>query len=170
MKNAPSRFNLCTRLILVLIGIVSIILLPAILGWESSYSQYYQYIPVVFTTIFSILSIGLYIHSNNQWRVPSVALICLTVFDMFNFPLLHYSCAIFFFMFATFAMWNDKRVSGFGRVSLLLYPIIFFNLMAFEITQILIICGFQLLYIIKLLNAKIEKKIIEDIINDDIEI
>ena len=170
MKNVPSKLNLCTRLILVILGILSIIVLPIIYGWEGSYSQYYQYIPLGFTTIFSILSIGLYIHSNNEWKISAMALICLSIFDMYRFPLLHYSCAIFFFIFATFAMWNDKRVSGFGKLSLSLYPLIFFSLMIFELIQVLIICSFHLIYVIRLLNTKIEKKIIQEVIMEDNDI
>ena len=101
MKNVPSKFNLGTRLILVILGIISIILLPIIYGWEESYSQYYKYLPIGFTLIFSTLSIGLYVHSNNEWKISAMALICLAIFDMYRFPLLHYSCAIFYFVFAT---------------------------------------------------------------------
>ncbi len=170
MKNVPSKLNLCTRLILVILGILSIILLPIIYGWEGSYSQYYQYIPLGFTTIFSTLSVGLYVHSNNEWKISAMSLICLSIFDMYNFPLLHYSCAIFFFIFSTFAMWNDKRVSGFGKLSLALYPTIFFSLMIFELLEVLIICSFHLIYIVRLLNTKIEKKIIQEIIIEERDI
>ena len=167
MKNVPSKLNLCTRLTLVILGILSIILLPIIYGWEGSYSQYYQYIPIGFTMIFSTLSVGLYVHSNNEWKISAMALICLSIFDMYRFPFLHYSCAIFFFIFATFAMWNDKGVSGFGKLSLSLYPLIFFSLMIFELVQVLIICTFHLIYVIRLLNTKIEKKLIQDVIIED---
>ena len=64
-------------------------------------------------------------------------------------------------------MWNDKRVSGFGKLSLSLYPIIFFSLMIFELVQVLIICTFHLIYIIRLLNTKVEKKLIQEIIVED---
>ena len=167
MKNVPSKFNLGNRLILVILGIISIILLPIIYGWEESYSQYYKYLPIGFTLIFSTLSIGLYVHSNNEWKISAMALICLAIFDMYRFPLLHYSCAIFFFVFATFAMWNDKRVSNFGKISLFLYPLIFYSLMIFEIIQVILICGFHLLYVVRLLNTKVEKKIIQEVIIDD---
>ena len=170
MKNVPSKLNLCTRLILVILGILSIILLPIIYGWEGSYSQYYQYIPLGFTTIFSTLSVGLYIHSNNEWKISAMALICLAIFDMYQFPIIHYGCAIFFFIFSTFAMWNDKRVGGFGKISLALYPTIFFNLMVFEIIEVLLICSFHLIYIIRLLNTKMEKKLIQEIIKEDRDI
>jgi len=170
MKNVPSKFNLSTRLTLVILGILSIILLPIIYGWEESYSQYYQYNPLGFTMIFSILSVGLYVHSNNEWKISAMALICLSIFDMYEFSILHYSCAVFFFIFATFAMWNDKRVNGFGKLSLTLYPIIFFNLMVFEIIQVLLICSFHLLYVVRVWNTAIEKKIIQEVIKEEEDI
>ena len=170
MKNVPNKFNLSTRLTLVILGILSIILLPIIYGWEESYSQYYQYSPLGFTIIFSILSVGLYVHTNNEWKISAMALICLAVFDMYRFPILHYSCAIFFFIFATFSMWNDKRVNGFGKLSLTLYPIIFFNLMVFEIIQVFLICSFHLLYVVRVWNTTIEKKIIQEVIKEEEDI
>ena len=170
MKNVPSKFNLSTRLILVILGIVSIILLPIVFGWEESYSQYYKYMPVGFTAIFSTLSIGLYIHSNNEWKISAMALICLSIFDMYRFPVIHYSSAVFFFIFATYAMWNDKRVGGFGKLSLALYPLFFINLLIFEMVEVLLICFFHLIYIVKIFNTKVEKTIIEEIIEEDKDI
>ena len=168
MKNVPSKFNLSTRLILVILGIVSILLLPIVFGWEESYSQYYKYMPIGFTTIFSTLSIGLFIHSNGEWRLPAIFLILLSVFDMYKFPIIHYGSAIFFFCLSTYAMWNDKRVGGFGKLSLLLYFIFFFDLLIFELVQVIIICTFHLIYVIKMFNVKIEKIIIEEVIEEDI--
>ncbi len=149
-------------------GIVSIILLPIVFGWEESYSQYYKYMPIGFTAIFSTLSIGLYIHTNNEWKISALALICLSIFDMYRFPVIHYSSAVFFFIFATYAMWNDKRVSGFGKFSLAIYPIFFINLLIFEMLEVLIICTFHLIYVLKMFNVKEEKKIIEEVLEEDI--
>jgi len=167
MKNVPNKINLCTRLILVILGIVSIIALPIVYGWMGSYSKYYSEIPVFFTIVFSTLSIGLYIHSNNEWKVPAISLILLSVFDMYRFPLVHYSSAIVFFIMSTYAMWNDKRVDGFGKLSLMFYLLFFVDLLVFEMVQVLLICTFHLIYVIRMFNAKVEKKIIEEVIKED---
>ena len=168
MKNVPSKFNLCTRLILIILGILSIFALPLVFGCRGSYSKYYNDIPHLFTLIFSTLSVGLYIHSNNEWRLPAIFLILLSVFDMYRFPIIHYGSAIFFFCLSTYAMWNDKRVGGFGKLSLFLYPIFFFDPLLFEMVQVLIICTFHLIYVVKMFNVKIEKIIIEEIIEEDL--
>jgi hypothetical protein len=167
MNNVPSRFNLSTRLILVIMGIVSVIALPLVFGCKGSYSKYYEDIPVIFTTIFSILSVGLFIHSNGEWRLPAIFLILLSVFDMYRFPIVHYGAAIFFFCLSTYAMWNDKRVGGFGKFSLFLYPLFFIDLLIFELLQVLLICIFHLIYVGKMFNVKVEKNIIKDIIEEE---
>mgnify|MGYP001191167695 FL=1 len=167
MKNVPSRFNLSTRLILVIMGIVSVIALPLVFGCEGSYSQYYKNIPVLFTIIFSTLSVGLFIHSNGEWRLPAIFLIILSVCDMYRFPVIHYGAAILFFTLSTYAMWNDKRVSGFGKISLVLYFLFFIDLLIFELVQVLIICIFHLIYVIKMFNIKLEKLIIEEVIEEE---
>ena len=59
MKNAPSYFNLWTRLLLILLGTTCMIGLPIIFGLKESYSRYYTDSPLLFTTIFNILAMGL---------------------------------------------------------------------------------------------------------------
>ena len=119
MKNVPSYLNLWARLLLILLGmIVSMIALPIIFGVKESYSRYYTDSPLMFTTVFNILAMGLLIHRNKEWSYPSMFLIILALFNMHDFPFIHYSSAILFFFSSTYAMWNDKRVGGFGRISL----------------------------------------------------
>ena len=79
----------------------------------------------------------------------------LALFNMHDFPFIHHSSAVIFFLSATYAMWNDKRVGGFGRVSLCIYPLFLIDLLWFEMIQVLLICSFHLVYTIKLFMIKI---------------
>lgn len=157
MKSLPSYLTLCTRFILSLLGLITVFIYPLSFGWEGSYSRYYSFSPLLFTILFSSLAIGLLVHSNKEWRLPAIFLIILSVFNMYDYPILHYGSAIFFFTTSTYAMWNDKRVSNFGKISLLGYPLIMFGLMTFEIFQIVILSLFHLLYILKLFILKLKK-------------
>ena len=155
MQNLPSYFNLITRLILSAGGIFAMFIFPSLFGRLDSYSSYYQHSPILFTLVFSILAVGLYIHSNIEWRYPAVLLIILSTFNMHDFPGLHYSSAILFFLSSTYSMWNDKRVSGFGKLSALLYTLFFIDLLVFEAAQVILICIFHLIYIFKVITIKI---------------
>jgi hypothetical protein len=160
MKNIPSYLNLWTRFLLILLGMVCMIGLPLMFGLKESYSRYYTDSPLLFTTVFNILAMGLLIHRNKEWTYPSIFLILLALFNMHDFSFIHYSSAVVFFFSSTYAMWNDKRVGGFGRISLCTYPLFFVDLLWFEMVQVLLICIFHLVYTIKLLKIKIEKEII----------
>lgn len=155
MQNLPGYLNLFTRLVLSVSGVCSMFLFPMLFGRLDSYSSYYSYSPILFTSLFSILAIGLYIHSNIQWRYPAALLILLSIFNMYDYPIIHYTSAILFFISSTYSMWNDKRVGGFGKVSLLLYPMFFIDLLVFEMFQVAVMCTFHLLYIIKIIKLKV---------------
>ena len=127
-------------------------------GYRESYSMYYADCPLLFTSVFNILAIGLIIHSNKEWAYPSIFLITLALFNMHDFAFIHYTAAIAFFFSATYAMWNDKRVPWFGRVSLGFYCLWFFGLIWFEMVQVLLVCIFHLIYTLKIMNLKTEKK------------
>jgi len=160
MQKLPSYLNLWTRFTLSGIGILFMLSLPLIFGYKESYSRYYTDCPLLFTSIFNILAIGLMIHKNKEWIYPSVFLITLTLFNMHDFPLIHYAAAIAFFFSATYAMWNDKRVPWFGRVSLFFYSLWLFDVIWFEMTQVILVCIFHLVYTLKMMDLKVEKKIL----------
>jgi len=157
MKNVPSYFNLWTRLLLILLGMTCMVGLPIIFGLKESYSRYYTDSPLLFTTVFNILALGLLIHRNKEWTYPSIFLILLALFNMHDFPFIHYTSAILFFFSSTYAMWNDKRVSRCGRLSLVFYTLFFIDLLWFEMSQVLLICIFHLIYSIKLFSLKLKK-------------
>ena len=140
-------------------GIVFMIALPLMYGYKESYSRYYTDCPILFTSVFNILAMGLMIHRNKEWTFPSIFLITLALFNMHDFALIHYTAAIAFFFSATYAMWNDKRVPWFGRISLGLYILWFFDLMWFEMIQVILVCIFHLVYTFKMMDLKVEKRL-----------
>lgn len=158
MQNLPSYLNLWTRFILTTVGILFMIGLPLVFGYKESYSRYYTECPLLYVAVFNVLAIGLFIHKNKEWTYPSLFLVTLALFNMHEFPFIHYSAAIGFFLTSTYAMWNDKRVSGFGRASTLAYPLLLFDLIWFESIQVLLVCIFHLVYTLKMMNLKKEKK------------
>ena len=153
MKNVPSYLNLWTRFSLVLLGVTWMIGLPIVCGFRESYSRYHAEFPFIFTAIFCILAMGILTHRNREWICPSVFLILVTLFNMNDFPFMHHACAIAFFPSATYAMWNDKRVGGFGLGSLCVYPLILISAFWFEMIQVLLVLIFHLVSNIKLFRA-----------------
>ena len=85
-------------------------------------------------------------------------MVILALFNMHEFPFIHYSAAVGFFISSTYAMWNDKRVSGFGRASVSFYFLLLFDLIWFEMIQISLVCIFHLIYTVKMMKLKQEKK------------
>ena len=160
MQKLPSYLNLYTRFTLSSLAIIFMIALPLMFGYKESYSRYYTDCPILFTSVFNVLAMGLMIHRNKEWTFPSISLITLALFNMHDFAFIHYTAAIAFFFSATYAMWNDKRVPWFGRVSLGLYCLWFFDLMWFEMTQVILVCIFHLVYTFKLMDLKTEKKVL----------
>ena len=142
MQKLPSYLNLWTRFILSCVCIIFMLILPFMYGYKESYSRYYNDCPLLFTSVFNTLALGLMIHRNKEWVYPSVFLIILAMFNMHDFPIIHYAGAIAFFIGATYAMWNDKRVPLFGRISLVLYSLWVFDLIWFEMAQVFLICIF----------------------------
>ena len=128
-------------------------------GYKESYSRYYNDCPLLFTSVFNTLALGLMIHRNKEWVYPSVFLIILAMFNMHDFPIIHYAGAIAFFIGATYAMWNDKRIPLFGRISLVLYSLWVFDLIWFEMAQVFLICIFHLRYTLKMMDLKVEKRL-----------
>lgn len=158
-----SKGSLWVRLILSFIGVIFAAAMPLLWGYKESYSRYYANNEVIFVGMLALLAGGLFLHKNKEWALPSQSLLTLAIFNMFDFPILHYSAAIIFFISATYAMWNDKRVSYFGRISLMFYPIFVFDLLWFELIQILVICVFHIINIIKMFRLKIDRKILDSI-------
>ncbi len=153
----PHPAALLTRIILSSLGLVFSILLPIIYGYKPSYSQYVEDSYILFTSTLIILSVGLFLHKNRKWLIPSFSLILTAAFDMYGFPIIHYTAAFFFFTSASYAMLNDKRISGFGRVSFAFYTLFVFDLIIFEFIQILIISLFHIFYVIRTRNLMRER-------------
>ena len=160
MQKLPSYLNLYTRFILSSLGVIFMIALPLMFGYKESYSRYYTDCPLLFTSVFNVLALGLWIHKNKEWTYPSVFLMTLALFNMHDFAFIHYTAAIAFFFTATYAMWNDKRVPWFGRISLAFYWVWLFDLIWFEMIQVLLVCIFHLVYTLKMMDLKTKKKVL----------
>ena len=145
----PHPFALLIRLLLSLGGVAFAIGFPLVYGYKQSYSRYFEDDSLVFCSVLFLLAVGLFMHKNKKWTIPSGSLMLVASFDMFSMPIVHYSAAFVFFLFSSLAMLGDKRINGFGKVSFLLYPLLFWDLIFFELFQVLIICLFHIVYIIK---------------------
>ena len=136
--------------------------LPLVFGYKESYSRYYTDAPIFFTAIFNVLALGMHLHRNKEWFYPSIFLITLALFNMHDFAFVHYTAAIAFFFSSTYAMWNDKRVPWFGRISLAFYWVWLFDLIWFEMIQVILICIFHVVYTFRMMALKKEKKVIKE--------
>ena len=155
-----TKANLGIRLILSLIGLFFALGMPIFCGYEESYSRYYEAYPYIFGITLLILSGGLFLHRNTEWKIPAQSLMIVALFNMYDFPVIHYSAAIVFFVGATYAMWNDKRVSYFGRISLFFYLLFVLDLIWFELVQIILICLFHIIYIFRMYRVHFDRNII----------
>ncbi len=153
----PHPVALLVRMILSFSGLIFSILFPIIYGYKQSYSQYYLDSPIFLTATLVALAIGLFMHKNTKWLIPSFTLLLVASFNMYEFPIIHYTAAFFFFLGSSYAMLNDKRISGFGRVSFALYTLFICDLIVFEFFQIVMLSCFHIVYAIKTYNLMKEK-------------
>ena len=153
----PHPIALLVRMLLSVTGIIFSIVFPLIYGYRESYSQYFTDNSILLTCTLISLAIGLFMHKNNKWLIPSFSLLFVAVFNMYDFPIMHYTFAFLFFLGSSYAMFNDKRIGGFGRLSFILYPLLIFDLIVFEFFQIFILSLFHIIYVIKTYNLIREK-------------
>ena len=153
----PHPAALLLRLLLSLCGIGFAVGFPIAYGLKESYSQYFEVDPVIFCCTLVLLSVGLFMHKNPRWLVPACSLMLVAAFDMFSMPIIHYTAAFIFFIFSSVAMYDDKRIGGFGRTSFALYPLLIFDLIYFEFVQVILLCLFHIFYIIKTFMLMVRK-------------
>ena len=153
----PHPTALLLRMILSLCGIGFALGFPFKYGYRESYSQYFETDPITFCLVLFMLSAGLFLHKNNKWIIPAVSLVLVAAFDMFSMPLIHYTAALIFFVFSSIAMYEDKRIGGFGKLSFICYPLLVCDLIWFESVQIILICLFHIFYIIKTFSLMMRK-------------
>ena len=145
------RFALCVYALLYAV------LLPLFLGIEDSYSDYHVVEPVLFPLATIGVSFGLWMHKEIQWKISAVLLIIIALFNVADWPVIHNTAAILFFINSTYIMVKDKRFKIFGILSLLIYPLLLINsnyyLFLFEVFQIPILAlyhFYRVLYLMKL--------------------
>ena len=145
------RFALCVYALLYAV------LLPLFLGIEDSYSDYHVVEPVLFQLATIGVSFGLWMHKEIQWKISAVLLIIIALFNVADWPVIHNTTAILFFINSTYIMVKDKRFKIFGILSLLIYPLLLINsnyyLFLFEVFQIPILASYhfyRVLYLMKL--------------------
>jgi hypothetical protein len=131
--------------------------LPLFLGIEDSYSDYHVVEPVLFPLATIGVSFGLWMHKEIQWKISAVLLIIIALFNVADWPVIHNTAAILFFINSTYIMVKDKRFKIFGILSLLIYPLLLINsnyyLFLFEVFQIPILASYhfyRVLYLMKL--------------------
>ena len=133
--------------------------LPIIFGIQDSYSSYHGNSPDWFTIATIIVTTGLWLHRSREWEIPAGALIAVSLFNMFDWPIIHFTAAIIFFVSATAIMMRDKRYGLYGIISLMFYPILMTQggLFWFEATQIILVAAYHMrrvLHLIELNGAK----------------
>ena len=145
------RFALCVYALLYAV------LLPLFLGIEDSYSDYHVVEPVLFPLATIGVSFGLWMHKEIQWKISAVLLIIIALFNVADWPVIHNTTAILFFINSTYIMVKDKRFKIFGILSLLIYQLLLINsnyyLFLFEVFQIPILASYhfyRVLYLMKL--------------------
>ena len=153
--------KLWLRLALCVYALMYTVMLPLILGIENSYSDYHEIKPFVFPIITIAVSSGLWLHKKIEWKVAASFLIIVACFNHVNWPIIHNSAAIIFFIISTFIMIMDKRFSIFGILSAISYALLFINidqnLFLFEVVQIPLISMYhasRVIYLIRLKNKQ----------------
>lgn len=146
------RFALC------IYALLYAVLLPLILGIEDSYSDYHVLKPIIFPLATIGVSFGLWMHSEIQWKISAILLIIIALFNVADWPVIHNTTAILFFINSTYIMVKDKRFKIFGILSLLAYPLLLVNsnyyLFLFEVLQIPILASYHFVRVIYLMKLK----------------
>ena len=146
------RFALCVYALLYAV------LLPLFLGIEDSYSDYHVVEPVLFPLATIGVSFGLWMHKEIQWKISAVLLIIIALFNVADWPVIHNTAAILFFINSTYIMVKDKRFKIFGILSIFAYPILLVNysfyLFLFELIQIPILASYHIYRVIYLIKLK----------------
>jgi len=156
----PSYKNIFSRLTISSYGLLFTFLMPFLYGIEDSYSMYHLHNPLLLKVSLAILGIGLWLHKNDRWTVPAIALVCVGIFDV-SYPMTHNISAFLFFLSSSYIIFTDERISRLGYYSLLIYPLLLIpqqGLFWFEFFQTIIISIYHILYAIKILKLKIIRK------------
>ena len=152
----PRYISIVGRMLIAIYGLVFAILMPVLYGIETSYSMYKLHNPVLLGISLAILGFGLYLHKNNKWVMPSIALISVAMFDM-DYPYIHNISAITFFLSSTWVLFLDEKASKLSYCSLGIYVTLLipgYGLFWFELLQAAILTFYHIAYASRMLNIK----------------
>ena len=155
----PRYINIFSRMLIAIYGLVFAIIMPILYGIETSYSMYYLHNPILLGISLVILGFGLYLHKSNKWIVPSIALICVSMFDI-DYPNIHNTCAVIFFLSSTWILFLDEKFARLGYYSLAVYGTLLipdYGLFWFELLQLTIVAFYHITYAFRMLNIKITR-------------
>ena len=96
-----------------------------------------------------LLAVGFF-RCGGHWIKAGYFLTAVAFFDCYRFEIIHFVMAINFFLVCMYVMITDKRFNYLGKASLLLIPLAFQDMFIFEVSQIVLIIMFNILYILKL--------------------
>ena len=119
------------RVLFSIIGILFISIFPFLYGVKTSYSAYYYDNPILFIGLLCLLGIG-FIRIGGHWIKAGYFLILTSLFDAYNYEIIHHVAAINFFLICTYIMIRDKRFNNIGKSSLLLILLAFENILIYE--------------------------------------
>lgn len=96
--------------------------------------------------IFMIATTGLSLFQQPNWRIPAIMILFVVAFSSTKYPAIHDLSAAIFFISSYISIALSKRYSWIA-LSAIFVPIIFFNLLIFEIIAITSIILFHSLHI-----------------------
>jgi len=159
---ANQRNRLWIRLGLCIYAIAYALALPMIFGIQMSYSSYHGNASAWFPLATIIVSLGLWLHRSREWELPAMALITVSCFNCFDWPMIHNIAAMIFFISSTWIMIRDKRYGAWGKISLVCYTLLLLmkdgGLFWFEMIQIILIATYHMRRVIHLINIRKESK------------
>tara|TARA_R110002153_G_scaffold64821_4_gene173725 strand:+ start:9760 stop:10251 length:492 start_codon:yes stop_codon:yes gene_type:complete len=156
----PSYKNIVSKLIISIYGLLFAGGMPILYGIEMSYSRYYLHDALLLGISLALLSIGLWLHKNSKWTIPSLALLFVAMFDM-DYPSIHNVSAFIFFISSSWVIFLDDRFTRLGYYSLITYSLLLIpqnGLFWFEMIQIVIISGYHGLYSYRMLKTKLMRE------------
>jgi len=155
-----SKTRLRVRLVACLYALAYLVIWPAMYGILPSYSSYYHMGGIYFTLATSMLAWALWIHRDQKWSLPAYALAGVALFNCVDYHILHNIFAIIFFLSSTYIMFNDKRYSIYGTLSLYWYIILGFQegIFWFEVSQVIIISAFHIKYVLEWMKVWSKKE------------
>jgi hypothetical protein len=155
-----SKNQLRVRFAACVYALLYIITLPAMYGILPSYSSYYLLADGWYALATSAVALGMWMHRDIKWSVPSYALVGIALFNYVDYYIIHHILAFIFFVSSTYIMYKDKRYGRFGDVSITWYVLLVLpgGIFWFEAIQAVLIVAFHMSYVRRLWRVRTEKE------------